>query len=74
MRTVVSTERQREMNTLKRLFHFSQTRSVAGTGSSRFERYYGAVLRSGEGYPTADEARQDLKRYERSFLPYGWPR
>ena len=37
-----------------------------GRGNSRFDRYYSAVLRSGAGYPTADEARRDLLRYDRA--------
>lgn len=40
---------------------------------SRFQRYYGGVLRSGEGYPTADEARRDFAAYDRATLPFGWP-
>ncbi len=48
---------------------------LAAVGSSsRFDRYYSTVLRSGSGYPTADEARKDLNRYDSSFSPYGWPR
>ena len=33
--------------------------------NSRFDRYYGGILRSGSGYPTADEARRDLRRRDR---------
>lgn len=29
--------------------------------AGRFDRYYGGILRSGAGYPTADEARRDLR-------------
>lgn len=41
---------------------------------SRFQQYYGRVLRSGEGYPTADEARRDMAAYERSTTLFGWPK
>lgn len=40
---------------------------------SRFDRYYSNLLRSGNGNPTADEARKDLQHRE-SHLPFGWPR
>jgi hypothetical protein len=46
----------------KRLFH----------GSSRFDRYYVGVLETGAGFPTADEARKDLRNYDQSFPM--WPR
>ncbi len=59
------------MNALLRFIH--RTRST-GTGSARFNRYYSGVLRSGSGYPTADEARKDLRTYDRSTSTYGWPR
>ena len=39
---------------------------------SRFDRYYGDIVRSGVGYPTADEARRDLARYDRALLRHGW--
>jgi len=42
-------------------------------GTSRFERYYGGVIRSGSGFPTADEARRDLHTHDRVTLPFGWP-
>ena len=32
--------------------------------NSRFDRYYSGVLGSGSGYPTADEARRDLRSYD----------
>ncbi|MCO5216392.1 MAG: hypothetical protein M9953_06430 [Thermomicrobiales bacterium] len=41
--------------------------------SGRFNRYYGNVLRTGAGYPTADEARRDLAQYDRNTHPFGWP-
>lgn len=56
------------MNIIRRIF----TRSNARTGS-RFNHYYSGVLRSGTGYPTADEARRDLSAYDRTSLPFGWP-
>ncbi len=61
------------MNALRRFFHLPQSAASIGS-SSRFDRYYSSVLRSGSGYPTADEARKDLNSYDRSFMPYGWPR
>jgi hypothetical protein len=56
------------VNALRRLF----TRQPRVSGS-RFDRYYSGVLRSGTGYPTADEARRDLISYDRTSMPYGWP-
>lgn len=44
------------------------------TGNSRFDRYYGNVLRQGEGYPTADEARKDLRNQELNKNLVGWMR
>ena len=41
---------------------------------NRFDRYYGDVVRAGVGYPTADEARRDLVRYDRTMLRHGWLR
>ena len=49
------------------------TRPRSG-GSTRFDRYYGIVIRQGVGYPTADEARRDLVRYDSANQPYGWMR
>jgi hypothetical protein len=54
---------------IRNLFH----RPVGRATSSRFDRYYINVLRSGEGYPTADEARRDLRNYDRTVF-YGWMR
>jgi hypothetical protein len=56
------------MDIIRRIF----TRS-SRSGGSRFERYYGGIVRSGTGYPTADEARRDLVAYDRSNVPFGWP-
>lgn len=44
------------------------------SGNSRFDRYYGNVLRQGEGYPTADEARKDLRNQEINKNLVGWMR
>lgn len=44
------------------------------SGSTRFNRYYSGVIRSGSGYPTADEARKDLRTYDKTLSSYGWPR
>ncbi len=43
-------------------------------GNSRFDRYYGNVLRSGEGYPTADEAKRDMRSQEAQKSFAGWVR
>jgi hypothetical protein len=56
------------MNIIRRIFGRSTRRS-----GSRFNRYYGGVLRAGSGYPTADEARRDLTAYDRTTMPFGWP-
>jgi len=60
------------MNLLRALIQ--RTAKEAQGGGSRFDRYYGDVIRSGAGYPTADEARRDMARQDRSMLRYGWPR
>jgi len=60
------------MNTLRRFLSGSSKR-VKGA-SSRFDRYYLGVLETGAGYPTADEARTDLKNYDKMFPVYTWPR
>ncbi len=57
---------------MKKLFNlFHRPARVAG---SRFERYYGDVVRSGAGYPTADEARRDLANHDRVAIRHGWMR
>jgi hypothetical protein len=60
------------MNAILRFLHLGSNRTT--TGSSRFNRYYIGVLETGSGYPTADEARKDLKNYDKTFNMYGWPR
>jgi len=42
--------------------------------NSRFDRYYSGVLHTGSGYPTADEARHDLRTYDRSSIYGVWTR
>ena len=43
--------------------------------SGRFDRYYGGILRSGSGYPTADEAKRDLRYQDQvSTQVIGWLR
>ena len=43
--------------------------------NARFDRYYGGILRSGAGYPTADEARRDLRSRDISGTDMiGWLR
>ena len=44
------------MQTIRNLFH----RATRASGS-RFDRYYAGVAHSGAGYPTADEARKDIR-------------
>jgi hypothetical protein len=54
------------MNTLRKIIH-----SLGGNQpTTRFERYYSGVIRNGSGYPTADEARQDLRSYDKHIGPY----
>ena len=46
-----------------------------GGPTGRFDRYYGGILRKGSGYPTADEARKDMRRHDEinsNFI--GWLR
>lgn len=56
------------MKTIRTLFR----RPAPAT--SRFDRYYGEVLRAGAGYPTADEARRDMQRHTTATQPFGWYR
>jgi hypothetical protein len=57
------------MTLLRNLIH----RMGSGSGA-RFNRYYGDVVRSGAGYPTADEARRDMQQLDRTVNRYGWVR
>lgn len=57
------------MNFIRRIMH----RTTARPAGTRFDRYYGRVLHSGAGYPTADEARRDFSSYGRTMAPFGWP-
>jgi hypothetical protein len=57
------------MKVLRRVFGHGQSH-----GTSRFNAYYARLLAQGSGYPTADEARRDLKNFDASFRMYGWPR
>jgi hypothetical protein len=46
-----------------------------GGPSNRFNRYYGGILGTGAGYPTADEARRDMRRHdEMNTSSIGWLR
>jgi hypothetical protein len=56
------------MTTLRRLF--GRNRSGARRGSA-FDSYYSGLLGEGSGYPTADEARRDLRGQERGVYPIG---
>ena len=49
-----------------------QTLFGRSTGGNRFSRYYGGVIETGAGYPTADEARRDLRAQDitRSIVGY----
>ena len=58
------------MKVLRRVFGFGQSQN----GTSRFNSYYTRLLAQGSGYPTADEARRDLKNFDASFRLHGWPR
>lgn len=42
--------------------------------NNRFDRYYSGVIGSGSGYPTADEARRDLRTYDQSTGYAHWTR
>ncbi len=42
--------------------------------SSRFQRYYGDLVQSGAGYPTADEARRDFRQFEKTTDRLTWGR
>ncbi len=44
-----------------------------GGGDSRFGRYYAGVIGSGgSGYPTADEARRDLRGFDEKTGSVHW--
>lgn len=55
------------MKTLRHLLGFTSRLT-----NDRFESYYTHVARSGAGFPTADEARKDLRNAQPRF--YGWTR
>lgn len=61
------------MSTFRRFLGLGH-RALASQGSLRFNRYYSGVIGTGVGYPTADEARKDLRNYDQSMSPHGWPR
>ena len=42
--------------------------------AGRFNRYYGNLIQAGEGYPTADEAKADMRHQELSKSMIGWMR
>ena len=69
MPSMMLAHREQTMNVIRRIL----TRTNRGGGTC-FDRYYGGVIRSGSGYPTADEARRDLTTYDRNSVPFGWPR
>ena len=58
-------------NTMKML---RQLWNRAGQPASRLDRYYAGIARPGAGYPTADEARRDLRQHDRSAHLFGWTR
>ena len=57
------------MKTLRNLLTLNRLDRAVGT---RFDRYYGGIVRPGVGYPTADEARRDLHRFNRALMQHGW--
>jgi hypothetical protein len=57
------------MKLLRNLFN-----RMGGGSSARFDRYYSDVARPGVGYPTADEARKDMRQLDRAINRYGWVR
>ncbi|CAN5760156.1 hypothetical protein BH20CHL4_BH20CHL4_01550 [soil metagenome] len=42
------------------------------SSDSRFGRYYAGVIGPGPGYPTADEARRDLRKFDRHSAGSRW--
>ncbi|HEY8445821.1 MAG TPA: hypothetical protein VIL01_01830 [Thermomicrobiales bacterium] len=40
--------------------------------TSQFDRYYGRVVGAGPGYPTADEARRDLRNFDQTVNIWRW--
>jgi hypothetical protein len=56
------------MITLRRLFGRNRPGLPRAT---HFDSYYANLLREGSGYPTADEARRDLRGQERGVYPIG---
>jgi hypothetical protein len=58
------------VKTLRSFFGFGRS----GRTASRFDRYYAGVVQAGTGYPTADEARRDLIRYDLATQPFGYTR
>ena len=67
---VAHTRKTREPITVK-LIHKILNPFVS---NNRFDRYYGNVLQQGEGYPTADEARKDLRNQDVNKNLVGWLR
>ncbi len=55
------------MKTLRNLIH----RATRASGT-RFDRYYASVAHAGVGYPTADEARKDIRNT--AGHPMDWTR
>ena len=41
---------------------------------AHFDRYYAGIIGSGSGYPTADEARRDLRTYDQATGYAFWSR
>ena len=56
------------MTTLRRLFGRNRTGLRRAT---QFDSYYANLVREGSGYPTADEARRDLRGQGRTVFPLG---
>lgn len=62
------------MNALRRLFSRASRGGEHMHGTSNFDRYYGRIAGQGAGYPTADEARRDMRAQRDLAIPFGWPR
>ena len=57
------------MSMLRNLLH-----RMGGGSHARFDRYYSDVTSAGVGYPTADEARRDMRQLDSTMNRYGWMR
>jgi hypothetical protein len=51
--------------------HFRTFLASLRFSNNRFETYYGRVVSVESGYPTADEARRDVRNRDRAFEMIG---